>query len=119
VIAEATLDAVLHPRREVWIAWSATKAILGQRLIPGVLDRYLARHAWDSQHTRDLPRGHPLKHEGDNVDTPLPGDPGAHGPFDRRTRRFSTRLWAREHRGWLAGAAALVLAGVVKTMRGG
>ena len=52
VIARAVLRAVLHPRREMWIGWSATKAIIGQRLIPGVLDRYLAKRAWDSQTTR-------------------------------------------------------------------
>ena len=90
VIARAALRAVLHPRREMWIGWSATKAIIGQRLIPGVLDRYLAKRAWNSQTTRRLPPGHPVKHRRDNVDHPIPGDRGAHGPFDSRSRTVST-----------------------------
>jgi hypothetical protein len=102
VIAKAALRAVLHPRREMWIGWSATMAIIGQRLIPGRLDRYLAKRAWDSQTTKRLPPGHPVKHHRDNVDHPIPGDRGAHGPFDSRSRAFSTKLWTREHLGWLA-----------------
>src|SRR5436305_1653720 len=84
VIARATLEAVLRSRREIWIAWSTTMAILGQRIVPGLLDRYLAKHAWESQETSQLPPGHPLKHAHDNVDEPIAGDRGAHGPFDRR-----------------------------------
>ncbi len=80
-IAGAALRAVLRPRREIWIGWSTIKAIVGQRLIPRFLDRYLARKAWESQETRRLPPGHPLKH-GDNLYAPRPGPRGAHGPFD-------------------------------------
>jgi short-subunit dehydrogenase len=114
VIAKAALRAVLYPRREMWIGWSATMAIIGQRLIPGVLDRYLAKRAWDSQTTRRLPPGHPVKHHRDNVDHPLPGDRGAHGPFDSRARAVSTKLWMRQRLGWMvltaASAAAFLLA---------
>jgi short-subunit dehydrogenase len=85
VIARAALRAVLHPKREVWIEWSTVKAIIGQRLIPRFLDRYLARKAWASQETRQLPPGHPLKHP-DNLDGVPPGDRGAHGPFDAEAR---------------------------------
>ena len=113
VVAEAALHAALHPRREMWIGWSATKAILAQRLIPGWLDRYLARHAWEAQSTEDLPPGHPPRHDQDNVDATLPGDRGAHGPFDARARVFSTRFWARVHRRSLAVAGALALAGLL------
>ncbi len=82
VIARAAVRAVLRPRREVWVGWSATKAILGQRVIPGLLDRYLAKFGWTSQTTTKLPPGHPIHHHQDNVDSPIPGDRGAHGPFD-------------------------------------
>ena len=112
MIARVAVEAALRPRREIWIGWSALRAILAQRLIPGFLDRYLARHAWEGQETDRLPIGHPPRHERDNLDAPLPGDPGAHGPFDDRARAFSTRAWARAHAGWL-GLAALSLAGVV------
>ncbi len=106
VIAQAVVHAALHPRREMWIGWSTTKAIVGQRLIPGLLDRYLARKAWDAQQTDRLPAGHPPRHEWDNLERPLPGDRGAHGPFDAIARTFSAKLWARTHPAWLAAALA-------------
>jgi hypothetical protein len=118
--ARAALHAILHPRREMWIGWSTTKAIVGQPFSPAFWDRYLARKAWDAQTTTSLPATHPRKHDRDNVDAPIPGDRGAHGPFGSRSRRFSTRLWARTHRRW-AAAAALVAAviGVRRLARGG
>ena len=111
VIARAAVRAALHPKREMWLGWSTTMAIVGQRLVPGFLDRYLAKRAWEGQETDELPAGHPPRHDRDNVDAPLPGDRGAHGPFDARARTFSTKLWARTHAGWLvvAGMATAVL----------
>src|SRR6185369_10217780 len=35
VVAKAVLRAAVHPRREMWIGWSTTFAILGQCLVPG------------------------------------------------------------------------------------
>jgi NAD(P)-dependent dehydrogenase (short-subunit alcohol dehydrogenase family) len=110
VIARAALRAVLRPRREMWIGWSTTLAIIGQRVIPGLLDRYLARMAWSGQETDRLPPGHPLRHDRDNVDSPLPGDRGAHGPFDDRARAHSTRFWLRMNAGRLAAATGGLLA---------
>jgi NAD(P)-dependent dehydrogenase (short-subunit alcohol dehydrogenase family) len=113
VMAQAAVYAALHPRRELWVGWSTMKAIIGQRLIPGLLDRYLATYGWDTQQTDDLPPGHAPRHDRDNVNWSIPGDRGAHGPFDTKARAFSTELWARTHRGWLAfgglAAAALLL----------
>jgi len=113
VIARAVVRAALRPRRERWIGWSTTKAILGQRLMPGLLDRYLSAHAWEAQETDLLPPGHPRRHDRDNVDEPLPGDRGAHGPFDARARAWSRSVWARNHRGWLVLAGALASAVVL------
>jgi NAD(P)-dependent dehydrogenase (short-subunit alcohol dehydrogenase family) len=111
VIARAAIRAILRPRREMWIGWSATKAILGQRLIPGLLDRYLAKAGWDTQETADMPPGHPLKHSRDNVDETIPGDRGAHGPFDSKARTSSSKLRLRTHPGWIAlGLAAAAIA---------
>jgi len=106
VIARAAVEAALHPRREMWIGWSTAMAIIGQRFIPGLLDSYLARQAWESQETTQLPAGHPLKHREDNVDVTVPGDRGAHGPFDARARSSSSQRWVRRHAGKLALAGA-------------
>jgi NADP-dependent 3-hydroxy acid dehydrogenase YdfG len=99
LIAQAAVHAVLHPRRELWIGWPTVMALVGQRLFPGLLDRYVAYRAWESQATSVLPAGHPREHEFDNLAAPLPGDRGAHGPFDARARAFSTQLWLRLHAG--------------------
>ena len=79
------------------------KAIIGQHFIPGLLDRYLARVAWDGQTTRSLPPGHPIEHPLDNVDGPLPGDRGAHGPFGAIARTSSTTFWLRSNAAALLG----------------
>ena len=104
VIARGVLHAIEHPTRELWIGWPTVKAILGQRVAPGLLDRYLAKYGYDSQVTSELPPTWL-----DNVDAPLPGDRGAHGDFDDRATNHSTELWLHQHRGALAlGAVGLV-----------
>jgi short-subunit dehydrogenase len=92
VIARAVVYAVQHPCREMWIGHSTIEAIVGQRLIPGLLDGYLAKHAWDAQLTDEL-----LEPSQDNLDSPLPGDRGTHGRFDAEARSWSVELWARTH----------------------
>src|SRR5512146_1515433 len=69
VIARAALYVAEHPRRELWVGWSAVKAIVGQRVIPGVLDRYLGRMGYAAQQT-DQPAD---PDRPDNVDRPIPG----------------------------------------------
>jgi len=110
VIARAALFVAEHPRRERWIGWSTVKAIVAQRLAPGLVDRYLARAGYSAQQTDEpVAPGRP-----DNVDAPLPGDRGAHGGFDARARRRSSELFLTRHRGALAaGAAAAAALGLV------
>ena len=100
VIARAVMHAMEHPTREMWIGWPTVKAIIGQRVIPGWLDGYLAKHGYESQVTDELPPTFV-----DNVDEPLPGDRGAHGDFDHRSLPKSPQVWLRIHRGMLAAAA--------------
>jgi NAD(P)-dependent dehydrogenase (short-subunit alcohol dehydrogenase family) len=107
LVAEAVLHAIEHPSRELWVAWPTVEAILGQRVVPGILDRYLGRTAWDTQQTARLRHRH-----RDNLDAPLPGDRGAHGEFDDLARSWSAELWLRTHRVLLAGALA-ALAGAL------
>ena len=79
-----------------------------------VLDRYLGRNGYDAQQDkRRVPPGRP-----DNLNTPLPGDRGAHGGFDSEAKRRSAELWIRLHRGALALAAAALAATIVRTRRG-
>jgi len=102
VIAQAVLRVAERPVRELWLAPSALKAIVGQRIIPGLLDRYLGRMGYDAQQTDEpVAPGRP-----DNVFTPLPGDRGAHGRFDAEARPRSLEVEARLHARTLGAAFA-------------
>lgn len=103
--ARAIYWAATHRRRELWVGWPATQAILGTRVIPGLLDRMLGRKAVDGQQSDEpLPPG-----RRDNLDRPVPGDHGSHGRFDDESRDFSLHLWLNLHRAAIA-AVGLVLA---------
>jgi len=97
VIARAAYWAAHHRRRELWIGSSAVKAIVGQKFIPGLLDHYLAWIGYGAQQT-DEPLG---PNRPNNLHSPLPGDHGAHGAFDRRARSFSVQSWMDMNRDWL------------------
>lgn len=116
LIARATVQAALRPRREMWLGWSTCKAIVGQRFVPGYLDRYVAKHAWEAQVTKQLPPGHPQIHGTDNVFAPLPGDRGARGPFAARARSWDWQIWLTSNPVW-AGVGALTLGLVALSFR--
>ncbi len=114
VIARAALHAALHPTREMWVAGSTFKAILGQKVIPGLLDRYLAKAGYSGQMTETiLPEQRP-----DNLWEPVPGDHGAHGAFDSEARARSAEVWARTHRGALAASAAAAAISIAGALLG-
>jgi hypothetical protein len=56
-------------------------------------------------------------HDEDHVDTPLPGDRGAHGPFGARSRSFSSNTWLRARVGWISAAACLGLGAFLWRLR--
>lgn len=107
MIARAVLYAARKAPRELWIAKSAIQAILGQRLIPGLLDHYLARNGYSGQETNQKPR----PDRPDNLYETIPYDAGAHGRYDGRAKGGSLELWLRTHRKTvltaLVGSAAL------------
>src|SRR5690606_12870982 len=105
VAARAIVWAARHRRRELWVGFPSVKAIVGQKLAPGLADRLLARSAWEGQMTdEEVPAGRP-----DNLFEPVPGDFGAHGRFDARARERSWQLVASRHRGALAFGTLLAL----------
>lgn len=122
VAARAIVWAAEHPRRDLPVGIMTVAAMQGNKLIPGLLDRYLALTGYESQQT-DLPvsAGRP-----DNLRRPLPGDHGAHGMFDARAHASSWQLWLTTHRGpllaaagLLAGASLLLAAGMRERMADG
>src|SRR2546421_2867476 len=77
VAADAVVFAATHVRREVWVGGSTVKTILGERVAPALIDRYLARNGYQGQET-----DRPLDPEGhDNLFEPVDEDRAAHGPF--------------------------------------
>ncbi|PYJ76852.1 MAG: short-chain dehydrogenase [Verrucomicrobia bacterium] len=104
VAAEAIYFAAHHPRREFYVGWSSAKAIIANKIAPGMLDHFLAHTGYDSQQydgAEDPNRAH-------NLWEPVPGDHGAHGDFNARAKKSSAFLWMSEHRGWLVLIAATV-----------
>src|SRR5262245_60385240 len=108
VAAEAIVQATHHLRHEFYVGFSTVKAIIGNKLIPGVADWYLARTGYTAQQT-DEPVDPNRPH---NLWEPVLGDHGAHGTFDAHARDTSVQLWADTHRGWLA-LAGLGLTGIL------
>jgi NAD(P)-dependent dehydrogenase (short-subunit alcohol dehydrogenase family) len=115
IAGDAVLWAAEHDRRELSVAFSTAKTILGAKLVPGWLDHYLADAAWDGQMT-----GEPLDPERqDNLFEPAPGDYGMRGGFATRSRRRSPFTWANERRGVLTAAGiALAAVGVAGWLNG-
>jgi NADP-dependent 3-hydroxy acid dehydrogenase YdfG len=98
VIARAVYWMAHQRRREFTVGSSAVKAIVGDKFIPGILDRYLARIGYDAQQTRE-----PVQpNRPNNLYEPLPGDHGARGEFTQRARDYSIQFWVNRYRGLLA-----------------
>ena len=120
IAARAILWVAEHERRELSVGWPTVLALLGQRIAPGLMDRYLAQRAWAGQMSDDPARpGSP-----DNLDSSVAAQVGAHGAFDEMASDSSPLLWADTHRGLVTGAltgavlgAAAIAVGAARTLR--
>jgi len=102
VAARAIVRASTHRRREIWVGYPTVGAIGATKVVPGLLDRYLARTNFEAQQTDQ-----PVEpHRPDNLYAALPGDQGAHGIFDAEAKGSSLQLQLTLHRRLAAGAAA-------------
>jgi NAD(P)-dependent dehydrogenase (short-subunit alcohol dehydrogenase family) len=115
VAARAIAWAAEHPRREIWVGLPTVYTIVGEKLVSGLMDRYLARTNIKAQ---QVP-GQPIDpgRRDDNLMEPPPGDPGAHGEFDGRAHARSPQLWLTTHKRALAGGAAAGVAALVAAKR--
>jgi NAD(P)-dependent dehydrogenase (short-subunit alcohol dehydrogenase family) len=115
---EPFADAVLHccerPIRELPVGWGAQKLLWGQKLSPRAGDLILLRNGWKGQHTQELkPTSSP-----DNLFEPIPGDPGAHGRFDDRSRATTAWTWLRLRRGLIGAGLGLGTMGLLAGFQG-
>jgi NAD(P)-dependent dehydrogenase (short-subunit alcohol dehydrogenase family) len=91
-------------RRSYSVGASTVLTVLGNKIAPGLLDRYLAKTGYDAQQS-DEPED---PHRQDNLYGPIAGDHGAHGTFDRKSHARSLQVWTTTHRP--VAMAALTLA---------
>lgn len=103
--AEAIVWASEHRRREVHVGWPSFKAVLANKLMPGVLDRILAKQGYSGQLTSEPKPANACQ----NLYEPCDVDPGAHGRFDRDARTFSWQWLFTSHRPAFVAAAMLGL----------
>jgi NADP-dependent 3-hydroxy acid dehydrogenase YdfG len=103
-IAESVLWAIEHGPREMLVGGPTVQAVWGQKFVPALLDLYLARKGFEPQ-MADEPN-HQYGH--DILFAPLPGDPGAHGPYRERERGADLQMRLRPHATLIAAAMGLV-----------
>jgi hypothetical protein len=114
VAAEAIYFAAHKPRREFYVGLPSVKAIVANKIAPGLLDHFLARNGYESQQYD----GREDPNRPDNLWHPVPGDHGAHGAFDARANKWSPQLWTSEHRAWIGiGVLGLALSGIIALFR--
>jgi short-subunit dehydrogenase len=102
--AKAIYWAAHHSRREIYAGWPTVEAIVGNKLAPGWLDRYLGKTGFASQQTcepEDPDRP-------DNLWEPVKGDHGAHGAFDSQAHERSWEVQASLGRRWIGAGLAVV-----------
>ena len=109
VAARAIFFAATHRRRDVWVGWPTVKAILANRVAPGLIDRYLA-HAGYSGQLADRPTAPDAPA---NLFEPVAGDYSAHGRFDDQARDRSCEMFTARHKAALVGSAAVLAIGLM------
>lgn len=114
VPARAIVFAAFHKRREIWVGWPTVKAILANKIAPGLIDHYLARYGYTSQLApAKIPDGQKA-----NLFESVDGPYGAHGRFDYRAKAGSWEMFTDRHRDVVVGAGLGLLAlGVAALLR--
>ena len=117
VAADAIHYAAHHKRRQIYVGIPTVMNIIGERTVPWLLDRYLAKMGYSGQMTgEDLdPVGH------DNLFEPVDEDRGARGPFNEKAHSRSPQYELSKHRGAVLATlgAAAVSAGAAVAVRHG
>jgi NAD(P)-dependent dehydrogenase (short-subunit alcohol dehydrogenase family) len=94
VAARAIYFGAFNPRRQIWVGFPTVKAIIANRIAPGLLDRYLAKSGYTGQLTDE-----PADADAPgNLFAPVAGDYSAHGRFDERARTESLEMLVSRNR---------------------
>jgi NAD(P)-dependent dehydrogenase (short-subunit alcohol dehydrogenase family) len=112
VAARGVVFAADHPRRkQYWVGASTVGTLIGQKLAPALLDRYLARTGFSAQQTGDKAAPDRPNNLWEPVDGDTGRDYGAHGIFDDEAHGRAPQLWVSHH----ARLASAVTAAAVAT----
>lgn len=103
--ANAVLYAATHDEREIYYGYSTYKTILGNKVAPAYLDKYLAETAFKGQQTDEKEK----PDRENNLWKPIPGDHGAKGNFDTTAMHFSPLFTAKKYK-WLTAASVGMIA---------
>jgi len=109
VAANAILYAARSRRREIFVGFPTVLAIWANKLVPGLIDWYLARTCYDDQQTKEFVS----PNRPSNLFDPVPGHQGAHGRFDARARRFSFQFWMTSHPVMSSGVSLALIVGAL------
>jgi len=96
------------------VSWSTLKAVYGEKVVPGYIDRQLGEDGYQGEQTSEPAGADRL----DNLWQPAPGDFAAHGRFDDRAKDASVELWVAKRKPWLLLGSALLLGAAVATRSG-
>jgi NAD(P)-dependent dehydrogenase (short-subunit alcohol dehydrogenase family) len=119
VVARAIIAAAEEPMRDLIVGGMGKVVSLGEKLSPGLTDKYMERSTFDSQKTEiraaaDRPT---------NLYEPLEHDGGARGHFHGRVKKWSAYTEAVRHpraaMGILAGVGLSLAAGIRALKRRG
>ncbi len=112
--AEAVYSAAHQRHREVFVGWPTTRAIWGQRFLPGILDHLAAKMAWDGQ----MYGGAPDRGRQVDLYEPVRGHQGAHGAFDARARSSSWEVQLTMQASHVASLVYKAAGGLIGAARG-
>lgn len=114
VAARAIVWSAEHPRRrEVYVGGPTPLIIWAGRLVPGLVDRYLAATNYEAQQTDE-----PIDPDRPSyLWEPVPGDRGAHGDFDDLAHPRSLQFAVASHRRAALAVATAGLAAVYSGLR--
>ena len=114
VAARAVYWSAHHRRREVYVGFPTVYTIIGNKFVPWLAERYLARTAVDGQQTDQRFDGAAAANLFKPVDDDH--DEGSRGIFDGQSHRRSEQAWLTRHRLGSGLAAAAVAGGAAAAL---
>jgi short-subunit dehydrogenase len=108
VAAKAVVKVVKDHQRELYVGYPTVQTILGNKILPGYLDKYLADTGFEGQQTDE-----PVSpYRQNNLYYPVPGDHGARGSFAADSWNHGPETWMATHKKTTIGVLAGLAAGI-------